>query len=208
MLGDFLALADAKAASFAEYADRWGALGLDKHGEPQGWEAHPKREQIEHWRRWAREADAMFAIGDAINRGHGVPDSARELLIPADRTVPWSTRAGESLIDGRNLARHINRWVSLGAVRLEFRWPAHEGEPAWAIRSPHLFGALALALAGALTRSLHRSTGPDVAICSNCGLPYVPNRQPAKGRRNFCDRPGCGKNAAWRLAKRDERSRS
>src|SRR4051812_36387689 len=44
MLSDFLALGNAQPHTFGEYADRWGALGLDKDGQPQGWGARPVRE--------------------------------------------------------------------------------------------------------------------------------------------------------------------
>ncbi len=205
MLRDFLALANAQPRTYAEYAHRWGALGLDEEGQPQAAGAHPQHELVEHWHGWVTEAAAMFRMGVALLRRTEVPEEARDVLKRADQRPSWPKADDESWADTRNLATHVNRWLALGAIRLEFRWPVTDEGSAWVLRSPHLFGALALALAGVLTSSIDRATSPDLALCSDCGLPYYATRQPAAGRLHFC--PDCGVRASWRHAKRRQRAR-
>jgi len=120
----------------------------------------------------------------------------------------------------------INTWLMWGNVRLNLDWTERECRtPIWLRKSlaksrlplfppqhpipakldvsfvsPGLFGVLAFQLFLAISRI------NDIALCSSCGAPYLPERQVAKGRRNFCRQ--CGHKAAVRMAHKDFKQRN
>jgi hypothetical protein len=106
--------------------------------------------------------------------------------------------------DRRNEATYwlnhgLYRWMQDGDVCPILKWE-EEGPRFYLLWPRTLYGALGVQIALAIARS------DGVASCISCGLPFLPSRKPAKGRRAFCRR--CGKRAADRLAARDYRSRS
>jgi hypothetical protein len=95
-----------------------------------------------------------------------------------------------------NVATVLDQWAALGDLRPRVRTNGHNP----VIRlGGFLFGALVLQLMSAVTRTA------GFAICSECGMAYVPSRQPRRGQQNYCE--GCGRPAALRHAQRKRRSR-
>ena len=80
--------------------------------------------------------------------------------------------------------------------RHRFELVFHDDSSSWEGMS--LIGALCVQLLAA-------TAGVGFAVCSACGRPYVPRRQPALGRRKYC--PSCGRRAAVRAAKAAYRAR-
>ncbi len=95
-----------------------------------------------------------------------------------------------------NVASVLDQWAALGDLRPRVR--VNGRNPVIRLGG-FLFGALALQLMSALTRTA------GFAICSECGAAYVPSRQPRRGQQNYCE--GCGRPAALRHAQRKRRSR-
>lgn len=87
-------------------------------------------------------------------------------------------------------------WLGSGGVRPSFQWA---GSPRVVLLSGNLFGAVAAHLMFAIAKT------QGLAICSACGMPFIPSRQPTPGRRSYC--PSCGRQAAVRDASRAYRRR-
>ncbi len=230
MLNGFIALAAEPASRIREFARRWGPLDICKHNlpashnrhwsvywpEPTGCAARSvpeapewRWEPIERWRHYSEQARSMLHVAKRIQ--DGAPVSAEEWFaigFPMPDVFPATEdlhRANSATgFAPRALALLVTEWLNYGGVQPVLQWGAQADGPHDVSRphlklAPHgLFGVLALQLATALARV------ERIAFCSSCGKPYFATKKPSQGRRNFCK--GCGSRAAWRLAKRDERS--
>ncbi len=205
MLDAFVHLTDAQPERIRDYARRWGILGICKHGLPAthnppppggigpshqrtwcyplGWvDERCCWEPIEAWRLFAAQARGLLNIAAQLH-----DDQPGRL---EDWQNIYYQRACVAVI--------VNEWLGWGNVRPVFEWPID--------RSPDVKlggGALFRALAVQLMLSISRTDG--LAICSACGIPYVPSRRPPQGRRNYCHE--CGIRAARRDASREYRRR-
>jgi len=203
MLGSFLKLGYDAAAngSIADYAGRWGLLGLCEHGVPGGHHENrvggircPRRveagwalESIDHWRSLARQAMAMCAIARAMKDGQGVgtPEDWKGL-----GHANW--RVG---MPQMNLDAAVNRWLALGEVAPRRRSLNATGTratvPGVVLAANGLFGALAIQI---LVVVNNVSSGVDLLTpcsepgCENLALPARKGLPPycgehlAKGR--------------------------
>jgi hypothetical protein len=79
----------------------------------------------------------------------------------------------------------LDVWTLSGAPRVE-------------LKGSELYGALAIQLLMAVSRS------SGVETCDGCGKFYTPTRQPREGDHHFCDE--CGRKAATRLAQQRRRA--
>jgi len=119
-----------------------------------------------------------------------------------DPDPSWSTfrqwiRLGLDLELGKKvMSSVIEHWLELGAVRPEIAWTGNR--PTIQMGGIGLFGALATQLFLAVART-------NLAICSACAVPYIPQRRPSARHRNYC--PACGHGMALADAARDYRRR-
>lgn len=157
-------------------------------------------ERTDDWRRYAREARALFALASELHRNElGNPDHW-ETLHP-------TTQLGETIVnqlrpssvgDARLLlTTFVNRWLALGHVQPALGWGL--GKPFFTFGNRTLFGYLAVQLL------LLTGKTDGLAICTNCGEPYLPSRRPARGRRPYCG--SCGIAAAQRAASKTYRDK-
>jgi len=115
LLTQFVQLADAPAEQIAQYARRWGMLGLCEHGVPAGhgrsadgrthfgcplqgqaWVSTDAGfeltawEPLELWRRYAREAAVLLSIAATLHRGEPAPvENWRALSSLASHVDGW-----------------------------------------------------------------------------------------------------------------------
>lgn len=220
LLFDFLALAEASAADIAAFAARFAVLGLCwDHGRPFG---HQRRftlpdlskgtpnarceawfeatkagryeERVEDWRRWARRFRLVFDRANALKQTTRSAPLLDEKFLRGYHAD--SSRAGGTVNNRSSLwdqlARVLTWWLEDAEVvpnvsatgdrlKLDLAATAHYAFPILAVQ-------LFLFVAGAR----------QVATCSACGHPYLPRRQPQKGRDSYC--PACGRKAANRAA--------
>ena len=160
-------------------------------------------EPVEIWRTYASQAAAFLAIHSRLLHGNDTNEAMWEPLRPLfprfldlpDDTRPEGLRqvhdfAGRSgrigniriTIPPLNEARPaiayaVRRWMTMGAVGVQFEWTASIGTLTFGGQS--LFGALATLVAVTLSGA----EGP--ILCSHCRLPYNPTRKP-RGPRHFC----------------------
>ena len=199
LLNRFIRLQGRSASEIAAFAKREGVLELcEEHGVPRhhgytrksirrpGSGACPlsheeelggyltAREPLELWRRYSRRAGGLIYISALLAIGESVPgqlwqDSA---LAEIDYASPAAKGAE---IQQQLIASAINRWCSLGRLRIRIEW--NDGAPETRFWSPGLFGRVGLALVQAVGR-----TG-GLAHCSHCNLLYLPSRKPPNA---FC----------------------
>ena len=125
--------------------------------------------------------------------------------IPAVPTILVSPTTLEG--QRQALAAVLGAWLALGAVRPAIAWGVPgQDDPLITLGVTTLFGGLVLELLTAVGGQA------GFAICSGCGLPYVPRRRPAAGapgtpRATYC--PTCrGKNLAQLAAAQRWRDRN
>ena len=182
-------------------------------------------EPLSAWRRVASSFSAIVRITAAERLGRTSSKDDWEvlggdrILIP-DRTLGRSAPMGSGARTGRwrhldllalggaeevrativsgYVTNFIEGWMDVADTRLQYRWGPGGAEVF--IGTQGLFGALVVDLALAVGGS------HGFAFCSSCSLPYVPRRQPSRGRRNYCI-PCRRENIPLRDAKRDQRRR-
>jgi hypothetical protein len=229
MLAGFLRLHSATDIAILGYARRWGVLGLCEHWLPCSHNQYPYgahdgvrsclpmltsppegssfrlREPLAAWRVWSQKAQALINIGARLNQGKiaGVEDwqALKELPSSPFGTEPFM----ESVAMARDqLAFELDGWISIGQVRPRISWRKDQARFSLdAVSSgPNLFGLLALNIAVAIAAG-HGEQG--LAVCSACGLSYIPDRRPNPDRRNYCEK--CRLKAARREASRQYRQR-
>ena len=199
--------------TFHQFASQYGALGLFPHldakyknglrPDPQQlavWATEPHREPINTWKDIQSDFQALVRLA-ALLHDEQTPLAptvleivtlvkAKDVAGPDWRT--WSHRR-QRLFASELFQEHTDRFtrwcligpsVSLFDHAVVFCDNSYSSGPnRYAVgheRLLSLFGALTVQLiAAATTRGF--------AICSSCGLPFVPGaRQPAIGRRRYC----------------------
>lgn len=180
LLEGFLSLADAKDKDILRYARQWGVLALCKHGlptshfsecRPLDWPG-PCAEPLTAWRHYAKEANALVRLSLKLGR-NTLPQKQDWSGLPL-RRPPRSVEAGRLLV-----AERITRWLTHGGVRARLAW--RQTRPTMSFGGGGLFGALAIQLMLAASRT------SGVAICSGCGMGYLPSRQPRAKERHYCE---------------------
>lgn len=165
------------------------------------------------WRRIIREMAAVYAVAGHLHLGKTVDVADWEQLVGTVRmpgsaedrakrsnSPPDSASSEEAgpwilvnprTVDGQRqaLSAVLGTWLALGAVRPMMAWgEPGQDDPVITLGATTLFGGLVLELLLAVGGQ------PGFAICSGCGLPYVPRRRPPSGaygapRANYC--PTC-----------------
>lgn len=83
--------------------------------------------------------------------------------------------------DREVLAQLLDWWLTEVDTRVRFHWDWSDPRPQVNLNAGSLPGAIVTSLVFAVGRS------GGLAVCTSCGIVYSPDRQPAKGRRNYCD---------------------
>lgn len=204
-LDSFIRITDAEGV--LRFALRFGVLGLCKHELPASHNPPPPilssdstrsgcqamaKEPIAAWLLYVGQARALMNIAARL-QDEGKPGNESEwravyarVLSHEDAVIAdLSNLQVKALTDDVFLSRvflgHvIDEWLGLANVRPQLRWDGTE--PRFVFSGYNTFGALALQLILATTRS------HGLAICSGCGEPYLRERKPQVGRRNYCPR--------------------
>jgi hypothetical protein len=193
-----------------------------------GYQAAPGilREPLGLWRRVSAEIAAVYAIAGNLRTGRLVERAAWQPLrgiielplgeddkvddtpsgsypafpgIPAVPTIP----VRPTTLEGQRqaLAAVVGTWLALGAVRPAIAWGGPgQDDPLITLGATTLFGGLVLELLVAVGGQA------GLAICTGCGMPYIPGRRPPSGafgapRATYC--PDCrGRNVAQNEAAR------
>ena len=228
LLDEFVLLGKATDEQILQYAQQWGVLGICIHGLPSSHNppvGDPVRDRaacfamtvkdvdaskpdepvefydwLDDWRRFSNASRSLLNIAARLYGDKpGFPqDWERVITCNPFQTAPripwWEPRVG---VEWNLLCRVMNDWLLWGGVRPTMEY----GRDSWSVKlmGHGLFGALTLYL----SLSIARTEG--FAICSSCGRPYFPPRQPNPDRRQYCHE--CGKKAALRDAARDYRRR-
>ena len=216
MLNEFVQLGQADSDAILAFAKRWGVLRVcEEHLLPQGHESVSRvtsacstlggmdgewyhgYEPVYVWQLLARQARALLDIASAVHQGKvashedwsPIFENPVVCELPAIDETP--RRQATSLRDERARVRSVvNEWLYTGGVVPALEW--RRETPDVELQSNGLFGALAIQLLMAIGRT------EKLFICTSCGVPYVPKRRPARGRRHYCE--NCGRRAAVRDA--------
>lgn len=159
------------------------------------------QEQWSHWLHYAQRASAMLRVAAALHQEKsgsredwgtlhvGRGELSKLVLLFCQRPSLAQTY----------LAGLINDWLALANVQPRLSWGGPEStKPRFNLAGWGTFGILGVQLMAAVTRSQH------VYICDGCGFPYIRERKPQAGRRNYC--PACGEREANRQRQRKWRS--
>jgi hypothetical protein len=238
MLSEFVQLHRKDDQQILAYARSWGVLGLCIHDLPCSHNQYPNgienrvrpclpelvkplpktgsefrlQESLQLWRFWSLKAQSLLNIGACANQGK----IARLEDWQVVKDI-WDSGLGETAWEPfmesaenarAELARELDRWISIGQVRPQIGWRNKRGPKAQfsleAVTSgPNLFGLLALNIAVAIAAG---DGEKGLAICSACAQSYIPKRRPDPNRRNYC--ANCGLRAAQRDASRRYRQTS
>lgn len=173
-------------------------------------------EPVSAWPKFAGDFAAILRIAAKLHRGGcGASEDWQMLRTPEihlsaglpESSHLWQFLGIEQKLDRRHLTGIVNGLLQIADARPEMSWDGGTKSPGiilhgiapLAQRNCGVFAWLTLQLAFAV------SCADGLAICSACGAAYTPKRRPAGERRQFC--PACGPRAAWRLSKRDRKSR-
>lgn len=161
-------------------------------------------ESIDDWRHLARRANAILECNQlALDKVMPSADLLRlALAYPENLPLPQSSQVRFWL------GAAINRWLELGGDAPNLLQWTRRGEPRRIAATAGLFVTIGLQLADTFDGSRTRNpfTGAQRVRCSECGEYYRPKRQPAAGRRRYCDK--CGQRAASRHSKREQRRKA
>lgn len=178
-------------------------------------------ESLVAWRRYVCGAGAILAFIQAAGEGHRAQESEWAALEDLDLSGLRGDEANAlrsriaglrrstplELRERRRLAMSVNLLLSRCQVfpSLVVGEGSSEIVLADSIGVPNgisVLGAIAAQLLSVAAMSA-TSVAASIAVCSSCGRPYFPKRQPAASRLRFC--ADC-KPAAWRLSKQRNRA--
>jgi hypothetical protein len=228
LLEHFVRLTDSPPLTILGFAKQHGLLGLKKPKDrprATAWSVLDKRleaygykvletpgygiseeggEPIRNWHFWARKFSAALAIASSLTQGR-YGDEAHWKVIFAENFAPPPNRYRcplkgvtdeDIFMETRSVFYlELQGWLALGDVSLRLDY---EGN-GLVFATDTLFSGLVLHLSCAVAGS------GGFAICSCCGNPYSPARQPGATTRHYCT--DCGRRAAVRDAVRDLRKR-
>jgi hypothetical protein len=203
LLTGFMALEKAPADQIAQYAKRWGVLGLCQHAVPDrgfilvlGHEhqstfgSEPCRtvgtEPLETWRWYAGVFRTLVERAQTLRK----PNRLRLRSRRAHKEVQEFLEHCDWLVRFFGCLRPI---LVVENFRLEIKVGGR-----W----------LSTGLAAALTAQLLFTVAGSsrLATCSNCGQLFRLRRNPRPGENAYCE--NCGIRAAWREAQRRRRQRA
>lgn len=195
LLEGFLRLKGAQPAQHLEFARRYGPLMICKHGLPP---AHrpPSRlgnlnlagcrcARVEPVSLWDAYVQMFAALVTLAARIEGSPERWSDERVELWKQALWWTgrdkvpwwKPGERA-DRRALLLTLEYWLGATGVRPLL----HQRGNRLRIRlgGGGVLGTLVLQTTLAATRS------DGIAFCSECQMPYAPNRRPNPNRRNYC----------------------
>lgn len=223
LLDRFVSLAETDdPKTYRDFAERYGVLRIcQRHLQPTSYCSRHARgarsaqacsplwaEPLVLWRFCAEFAVAVLRIAHRLQGGEPEEASDRDwgIVLNEDPETVRNRRERGFEPEGvgwnarEDLARHLNRWLAYGDVRLHVRWLPDDA-PVVEDTGRGLFGGLAKRLAYATTGAEAR------LICHHCQTPIRPTQKPRPGHRVFCGR--CRRNKApQRYAMRDLRERN
>jgi hypothetical protein len=204
-------------AAIADFARRWGPLGLcDKHQLPGGhkWAQRPaafpcqplRTEPVARWQEWIDRANAVLRLSAALYGG-GTGEDADWHALGSEEGLRVPVGVSPEYAAAHHLTGEVNSWIVLGDVRPRLWWIEVGRDDALrrpvVIAGAGLFGALAYQLLLAAGRSR------GLARCTVCGREFDPQevgrRRPQAGRAVYCAGP-CAKEGARRRAERSRRA--
>jgi hypothetical protein len=178
-----------------QFAREWGVLCLCEHGLP-AWHVGDQclplgdhaflsgnnHEPIKIWRNYSLKAYKIIEEAAKIYWDMAGPERSK------DKYGIWNRQV--------LLAKRIQSWLNQAGVKIEYFW-WHDHQKV-VLGTPNLFAALSVQLMSLVSRG-------GLAICSNCGVVYIPKRAPRRDQRNYCGKNECKKVACWRDVKRYKR---
>ncbi len=215
LLDRFVRLASASDDTVLRFAEKYGVVALcAKHRDPLSNRRHvvadwasPKCAMlgganpyvpIAWYRGFARWARSILNLAERIHDGNPGGSADWEFVYPGYSDIR-NKGFGRSFkpvglserdvvqADREVLAQMLDWWLSEVDARLHFQWDWNDPRPRVSLNAGSLPGAIVVSLVFAVGRS------GGLAICTSCGIVYSPERQPAKGRRNYCDSDECRK---------------
>jgi hypothetical protein len=204
LLEGFMPLAEATDGDICNYARRWGVFGICVHGlpashyprpeplpnplpsgerlpwcYPQGyWEGEPY-ELIEDWRGYSRKVSAIANVASRLHGGELGTREDWEVLNSTAGGGPTIPRTRSIAADQRGLCVVVNQLLRQAQVGVRYSW--EHDRAILQFDGAGLFGALVVQLALAIGRT------DGLAVCSGCGVSYVPRRRPRRDRRRYCE---------------------
>jgi len=146
-------------------------------------------EPVKAWRRFATEAQAILRLAVRLHSTRPIEGESDDWGSVRSSWARIGEEASTSSAQRKALAGVLTEWLELGDVRPWVEW---KPEPRLLLTFGDLFGVLALQLVAMATMSR------GAAVCSGCGVMYLPKRQPNPTRRSYC--PDCREN---RVPQRD-----
>lgn len=200
MLEDFVRLHRKTNEEILKYARRWGVLGICAHGLPSshdpGCSAQPvsdnspyRRERLALWRHLSKRAASLSFIVEALHESTHTGERLAKRLENHWKAV-WPKWLGDDpkrmrwrrTVEGNwsHVASIVNTCLEMGNVRpiMHRSGPSKAG---FTLRGNGLFGALAVQMFFTINRT-------GLALCTGCGSPFIPEKNPTEGRGRFCQR--------------------
>lgn len=164
----------------------------------QGWRTW--WEEIEIWRKLARQAEAMSTIANCVHQKRRPPADRLKLI---DELMPTAGNPGQrSLVDEpdelhpRAVQLAIQRWLDWSDIGVSFEFQTFNEarvvrnrtaatRAALRIGASSLFGTLALSLA------MSASNAQSFAVCAACGRSFLPHRHRQEGTNAWCGDEKC-----------------
>ncbi len=188
LLDDFIKLDGAAPEEILAFAQERGVLYYC----PEHWQIDcpswgcPSRnsEPLWVWYGLVKKVRALLKIAGAIRQD--LPGDEQDWLdIFRDVGLQFTEQpagrppAADISWEKQNLVYEVSDLLELASVGIKLTW---EGERTNVnLAGKGLLGALSVQLAFAVGATA------GVSVCTGCGRPYLPNRKPAIGRRNYCD---------------------
>jgi hypothetical protein len=225
ILTEFVQLAEASDKQefpqrVLRYAQRHGVLNLcEQHSAPASHNpicastSTLGSELVRPWLRYAEVARSILNIGARLTEGQlGMEEDWRVLRKHGwiGKDFPWwksgrkpySKDSEEAIEHERQIiASLVNGWMAQGNVRPTINWK--NSKPTLTIEGgsqSKLFAILSIQLMLAV------SSTEGLAICSACGMSYIPKRRPRVGEKHYCQ--ACGRAAAIREASANYRRKN
>lgn len=210
LLDAFLELRDGSAQEVLLFAQQWGVLRA-----PSGsfWLTEGYAEDIEDWRFLASHFTAVLDVAADVHLDRPPRRDRWEAIseidfidatVDDDAQVTYKVTLSGELLKGemqavgsgpqQALSAVLSEWLARAPSQLRLTW---EEDPQLQLQPASLTSALVLNLVLAVAKR------EGLAICSECGVAFIPKRRPAAGRSSYC--PRCGIKAAWRNAQRKRR---
>lgn len=209
MLEDFLALRDGNDDAVLAYVRVWGVLDLHRFDLPGklGRDCSQGNEPVAAYHSLVAALDTSIRSAQAVYLAASRPPKRRRDIIAervaharGEAALPKAEPPGAEAVEFLRLMveQQVSSLLDRFNVVVRFRWRA--AEPTVDVGAHDLPSALVLATVLAVARA------DGIAVCSSCGLPFVPSARQTTGRRRYCER--CRERGVpQRDAQRDARAR-